>query len=213
MKKWLVFGIVVIFAALAASPAMPEMGRGGMGPGGTGSGQGSWAAPNRLDDKTTQEVNQAWQGHYKDTADLRQKIWTKQHEIATLLSNPKTSKESLLAQQAELQKLINDLQRQQLAFRWDFYQKHPQLAPDAYGGAFGLGMCIEGGPDTMGPGMMGYGYGAGMMGYGSGYGYGPGKMGYGSGAGYGPGMMGYGSGYGYGSGQGMMGPGGYNYNR
>ena len=58
----------------------------------------------------------------------------------------------------------------------------------------------------MGPGMMGRGYGPGMMygdqdGYGSGYGMGPGMMG-GYGYGMGPGMMG---GYGSGMGSGMMG--------
>jgi len=45
--------------------------------------------------------------------------------------------------------------------------------------------CPWAGQGYMGPGMMGPGYGGGMMGYGHGYGYGPGgMMGYGRGAQY-----------------------------
>jgi hypothetical protein len=71
-----------------------------------------------------------------------------------------------------------------------------------YGPGYGMMGGYGPGYGMMGPGMMGPGYGGGMMGgYGHGMmgGYGPGWMmrGYGMGSGMGPGMMyGYGGGYG-----------------
>ena len=217
MKKSLLLLALLIFCTAMVSTASAQMGRGWGSPMGWG-GQ-------TIEPQKAQEYYKAWEQHNADTADLRDKIWVKRHEMATLLADRNTKKEDLLKKQGELQQLINQLQSQELAFRWDMYQKDPSLAPDAYGGAFGAGMCLDDdrmgdydndyGPGMMGgygPGMMG-GYGPAMMGgYGPGMmgGYGPGMMGgYGPAmmGGYGPGMMGgYGPGMMGGYGPGMMGP-------
>ena len=208
MKRSFLLIVALILCGAMVSTASAQMGRGWMHGGGGPGGQLGWGGQT-VDPQKAQEYYQVWQKHGTDTADLREKIWVKRHEMATLLADRNTKKEDLLAKQAELQKLVNQLQNQELAFRWELYQKDPSLAPDAYGGAYGPGMCLDGGGmmggygGGYGPGMMGGyggGYGPGMMG-GYGGGYGPGMMG-GHGGGYGPGMMG---GCGGGYGPGMMG--------
>ena len=90
-----------------------------------------------------QEYRQAWQQHMEETRDLRHEIAVKQHEMATMLVKPEeTSEQELLAQQKEIQKLQNELQRKQLAFRWKMRQQYPEVATDIYGGCFAPAMGL-----------------------------------------------------------------------
>jgi hypothetical protein len=110
------------------------------------------------------------------------------------------SPEPAAAQQDQTQQQLQDLREQMLELHQQMFGVMQQMMA---GG--GMPMMRQGWM----PGMMGYGYGPGMM---MGYGYGPGCMGCGYGAGtmnapaygMGPGMMGQ---QGYGVGPGMMGGG------
>jgi hypothetical protein len=86
--------------------------------------------------------------------------------MAALLAEPATEKEKILAKQAEMQPLVNELNQKQLEFVWDFYQKNPEMGEHAYWDAMGPAMCGLEGP-MMGPG------GGWMMGPGSEFGPGP----------------------------------------
>lgn len=152
--------VIVFFAMEAMSQHMGYRGMMGGGPGGWGRG---WWGGEQPDTKISKEIYEAWEKHYQDTAKLRENIWIKRHEMATLLADPKTEKEELLKKQAELQKLVNELQRKQLIFRWELRQKYPQQAPDPYGGCYGPGLCFEDDNQTGRPPYGGYGRGRGWM--------------------------------------------------
>lgn len=125
-------------------------------------GPGMMSNPYQLQtvDENKQKVyDEEMAKHYSASAEQRQAIVVKQHEIATLLVDPKTSKDALIEKQKELQELMNTLQRDELSFRWDLRQKYPEMASDIYGG------CLAPAAGYGGAAMMGYGsYGPDMMG-------------------------------------------------
>lgn len=149
----------LIMMSLMTFPAFAQQYRGNrMGPGMMGQGY-STIDRSSLDEEKLKVYDEEMAAHYKDTANQRQEIIVKQHEIATLLVNPKTTKKELLEKQMELQELMNTLQREELSFRWDQHKKYPEMTPDIYGGCLVPAAGYGGGP-----GMMDYGsYGQDMM--------------------------------------------------
>jgi len=83
---------------------------------------------------------------YRESADLRNNIWEKVHLFANLLADPGTGKDEILSLQEEIQQLTNELQRQELSFRWDLNNLYPELAIDKYRG------CLGAATGTRGPG-------------------------------------------------------------
>jgi Skp family chaperone for outer membrane proteins len=176
MKRVATGMAVLVLAIMVSASGNAESEYYGMGPGMMGHMYGE--PTSEADKEKVESYRKEVEKQLEDTADLRQNIWVKQHEMSTLLASPKTSKKELLEKQKELQKLMNELQRKELAFRWELDKKFPEMAPDMYGGCYGPAMGHGMGMACGGPGMMGYG----------GHGYGPGMMGHG-GHGYGHGMM------------------------
>ncbi|MDA8164957.1 MAG: hypothetical protein M0017_08000 [Desulfobacteraceae bacterium] len=135
-----------------------------------------------------QAFQKAQQQHWTKTADQRQQVMIKQHELAATILNPKSTEEELLKKQRELQDARDGLEREQLTFEYQMKKKYPEIM-ESYG-MMGYGMGRGYG---MGPGMMGgYGMAPGMMGYGLAPrwpGSGQGPMGPGMMGGRGPGMM------------------------
>jgi len=121
--------------------------------------QGYSATPrSSVDEETLKAYDEEMEKHSKDTANQRQDILVKQHEMATLLINRKTTKDELMGKQKELQGLMNAWQQEELSFRWDIHKKYPEMTPDVYGG------CLGTAAGNGGAGMMGQGYyGQGMM--------------------------------------------------
>jgi hypothetical protein len=163
MKKLLTTVGLLAIMSWAAYPASAERYEGyRMGPEMMGQGYGE-RYRSSADEGKLKAYDEEMEKHYKSTASQRQEILVKQHEMATLLINTKTTKDELMEKQKELQGLMNTLQREELSFRWDIHKKYPEMSPDVYGG------CLEPAAGSGGA-MMGYG-GAGMMGYGY-YGHG-----------------------------------------
>jgi len=172
-------------------------------------GGGYAGGPSAQEAERTKAYHWAWKKFGDETAELREQLWLKRHQMAALLANPETKQEELLAKQQEILDLQGDYQRRSLRFLWELNRRFPGLAQDPYGGCYGPAMGLESGP---GPGLApppqapGFGYGGGYRpGYGGSgpEGYGPGALapGYGCGPGYGYGQ-GYGQGYGGGPGRG-----------
>jgi len=70
-----------------------------------------------VDEAVLKAYGEEMEKHYQDTASRRQEILVKQHEIATMLIDTKSTKEALLEKQKELQGLMNTLQQEELSFR------------------------------------------------------------------------------------------------
>lgn len=174
MKKVAAGMAVLLLAVMVSASGNADPEYYGMGPGMMTHMYGD--SPSEVDKEKVEKYQEKIEKQFEGTADLRQNIWVKQHEMATLLASPKTSKQELLEKQKELQKLMNELQQKELAFRWELDKEFPEMASDMYGGCYGPAMGYGMGMACGGPGMMGgYGHGSGMMGYG-GYGYGHGMM-------------------------------------
>lgn len=158
MKKLLTTVGILTLMNLMVLPVLAQQYQGyGMGPGMMGQGYNS-AQRSSVDEETQKAYDGEMEKHYKATADQRQEIVVKQHEIATLLVNSKTTKDELINKQKEMQELMNVMQRDELSFRWDLHQKYPEMAPDLYRG------CLAPAAGYGGPGMKGYGpYGRSMM--------------------------------------------------
>lgn len=174
MKKLLIVTALLVITSWISLPALAEQYEGyRMGPGMMGQ-RYSASQRSSVDEATQKAYDEEMAKHYANTADQRQDILVKQHEMATLLVKTKTTKEELLDKQKELQDLMNSLQREELSFRWDLHKKYPQMAPDVYGGCLGPAAGY-GGPEMMGNGYYGHGmmnpndydeHGRGMMGSG-----------------------------------------------
>lgn len=83
---------------------------------------------------------------YKDSDELRHQIWEKSHLFARLLTNPDTSKTTIMDLQQEIQLLTVELQKEELSFHWDLNAQFPQLATDRYRN------CLSAATGTIGPG-------------------------------------------------------------
>lgn len=157
MKKLLIISLFLAMTSWAVLPAAADRHEGyRMGP---GMMEREYGVRQRssLDEDKLKAYDEEMEEHYKNTTSQRQEILVKQHEMATLLINPKTTKDVVLDKQKELQNLMNSFQRQELSFRWDIYKKYPELTPDMYGGCLGLVTGYRGAR------MMGYGSCRGMM--------------------------------------------------
>lgn|GEM_PF-2136664 len=233
MRRWLIVGGVCALAiGLLGGSGLAQSSKGApAGP----PGEGYAGGPSAQETERTKAYYLAWKKFGDDTAELREQLWLKRHQMAALLANPETKQEELLAKQQEILDLQGDYQRRSLRFLWELNRRFPGLAQDPYGGCYGPAMGLESGPGPV-PGGPGFGCGpgpgmapppqSGDWGYGGGYGpgyggpgpenYGPG-WGYGQSYGRGPGWgygRGYGRGRGWGYGQGYgRGPGwGYGQN-
>ena len=158
MKKMLVTVGLVLMTSLMVLPALAQQCEKDR----TGPGmmeQGYSASPRSfVDEETLKAYDEEMEKHDKDTANQRLDILVKQHEMATLLINPKTTKDELMVKQKELQGSMNAWQQAELSFRWDIHKKYPEMTPDVYGG------CLASAAGNGGNGMMGRGNG--MMGQG-----------------------------------------------
>lgn len=85
-------------------------------------------------------------GFYKTSAAVRQHIWEKSRLFAKLLTDPETSKASIMTMQREIQQMTIKLQREELSFRWDLNNKFPEMATDRYRG------CLSSSTGSIGPG-------------------------------------------------------------
>jgi hypothetical protein len=74
---------------------------------------------------------------YQNSLGLRHDIWGKINLFAIQLADTETDKEEVLATQREIQELNNQLQREELSFRWDLNSQFPELATDKYRGCLG----------------------------------------------------------------------------
>ena len=129
----------------------------GMGPGMGHMGQ-YYGSGKQVDFEKIKEYNEAWQKHYKDTADLWQKVWLAKNEMAVLMMNPKTSKEEALKKHKEVHKLKGELHEKKLIFRLDLKEKFPEMQRYLGGRGYGYGMGM-GRHGMMGGGMgMGGGF-------------------------------------------------------
>lgn len=147
MKKPIVILLTVVLSCLIAAAAWaqhahhPEKAR--MGP---------REKPTQKLPPETEEALRAEQAkHAEETAALRRSILVKQHEMAAIFLNPASRLEDLLKKHKELQEIQNELEEQNLTFRWNLSRKYPETATGMMGG------CMMGG------GMMGHGPAAGCM--------------------------------------------------
>ena len=99
-----------------------------------------------VDEVTLNAYHDEMARFYRDSADLRHQIWEKSHLFAKLLTNPDTSKATVLSLQQEIQFMTNELQREELSFRWDLNSQFPELATDKYRG------CLSTATGSIGPG-------------------------------------------------------------
>jgi hypothetical protein len=84
--------------------------------------------------------------YYQNSTGLRHDIWEKIHLFASQLADPETAKEEVVATQQDIQELNNELEREELSFRWDLNSRFPDLATDKYRG------CLGAATGTRGPG-------------------------------------------------------------
>jgi|GEM_PF-6382812 len=103
-------------------------------------------APIEVEKETLDAYHDEMARFYRESADLRNNIWEKVHLFANLLADPGTGKDEILSLQEEIQELTNELQRQELSFRWDLNNLYPELAIDKYRG------CLGAATGTRGPG-------------------------------------------------------------
>ena len=123
MKKSLMVVFLLVMASLVALPAAAQQHQGyRMGPEMMDQ-RYNVQQRTSVDEDKLKAYNEEMEKHYKNTASQRQEILVMQHEIATLLINTKTTKDVVLDKQKELQVLMNNLQRQELSFRWDIHKK------------------------------------------------------------------------------------------
>lgn len=99
-----------------------------------------------VDEETLNAYHSEIARFYQDSAELRHQIWEKSHLFANMLIDPATSKEEILAVQQEIQTMTNELQREELSFRWDLHNQFPELATDRYRG------CLSAATGSIGPG-------------------------------------------------------------
>ena len=99
-----------------------------------------------VEEKTLNAYHDEIAKFYSDSADLRHDIWEKTHLFARLLTYPDTTKAEVLTIQQEIQVLTNELQREELSFRWDLNSRFPELATDKYRG------CLSSATGSIGPG-------------------------------------------------------------
>lgn len=130
--------------------------------------------PETMTPEQRTQLDQLDRKFYDETVNLRKELWDKSYELNTVLNeeNPDLDKAKVL------NKEINDLRTQLNEKSLTYDLEARKIAPDlrssgGYGRSYGYHMGGYG-PGMMGPGMMGRG---GMMGYGGG----PGMRGYGPG--------------------------------
>jgi len=186
----------VVLATHAPAWARGWGGGGWGGPGGCpgyGAGTGPGYGPGALSEEQSAKMDELYQSHYDETAQMRNDLRAKRAELNRLVNSPEPDREKILA----LQKEVNDLRSVLSEKRTDFMLKAREIAPDyrfaGRGGrgysngydcpAWGQGAGKRAGYDCPAwgqgggkrggcgrPNMRGYGYGPGM---GQG-GYGPG---------------------------------------
>ncbi len=90
-----------------------------------------------VDEQTLNDYHDEMAIFYSNSAELRHDIWEKIHLFATMLTNPGTTKAEALTIQLEIQVMTNELQKEELSFRWDLNSRFPELATDKYRGCLG----------------------------------------------------------------------------
>ena len=90
-----------------------------------------------VDEQTLNDYHDEMAQFYRNSAALRHDIWGKIHLFAAMLTNPDSTKQEVLTIQQEIQVLTNELQRQELSFRWDLNSRFPELTTDKYRGCLG----------------------------------------------------------------------------
>ena len=93
--------------------------------------------PVMVDEQTLNDYHDEMARFYRNSAELRHDIWETIHLFASLLSTPDTTKQEALAIQQEIMAMTNELQREELSFRWDLNSRFPELATDKYRGCLG----------------------------------------------------------------------------
>lgn len=139
MKRMIAAVWLLALTALAVSPVYAETNEIPVAAYGS---QGSIG----VNEETLDAYHDEMVAFYRESADLRHNIWEKLHLFATLLTDPATGKEEIMALQREIQVLTNDLQTRELSFRWDLNSRFPELATDKYRG------CLGAATGTRGPG-------------------------------------------------------------
>jgi hypothetical protein len=90
-----------------------------------------------VNEQTLNDYHDEMARFYSSSAELRHDIWGKIHLFADLLANPDTTKAEVLTLQQEIQVMNNELQGEELSFRWDLNSRFPELATDKYRGCLG----------------------------------------------------------------------------